>query len=635
VWLCRREPVEVAEEEHGGAAAAPAAEAHRLLLSPAVAALSSPRLVDPWLAERFSAVRCGPLRVRGGTEGAAACLAELCGDGTAEDPGDAAFVVDDAGGGDGAGGPASSRGAPAPPLPPAPSRARPLVLAGDGPAPLSSSLLAPLLATPHASPPPPPALLGAGGGRGRPPAPTAVFEPAPSPSCSGPPRRGRLRGEGELVLDALALYPKTATAGEAAAALRSALSRQLRAAMAATAAAASSAAPSPCSISPLRACPFLLPGLPVFVTPLMLVPQRKKEKNKGKEKEKEEKEEATCSSSPSSASDAASAVAAAARASLGRALRLPPGLPLLRTSAAFDFVSASATSKTKRRDAGDRGEKLLDVHRSLPSFAPPKSPKPSKAPTLPFEPPLPASPSLSCACVAGSYRYHHYGQDSQDDRGWGCAYRSLQTLWSWFAENHFLPANADDADGGDGGGKGRRRRRSTAPPTHAEIQRALVSVGDKPPTFVGSKQWIGALEISFVLEELAGIQSKVIPVPRGSEMGSPAAAGALVAHFRSQGTPVMVGGGVLAYTCLGCCFDPASGEARFLILDPHYCGAGGGGAGGAGAPGREAAAAAAAVVKGGWVAWKRPGDSAAAGGPLFVDDAFYNLLCPQRPAESV
>lgn len=32
-----------------------------------------------------------------------------------------------------------------------------------------------------------------------------------------------------------------------------------------------------------------------------------------------------------------------------------------------------------------------------------------------------------------------------------------------------------------------------------------------------------------------------------------------------------------------------------------------------------------------WVAWKQPGDKAAAGGELFVSGSFYNLLCPQRP----
>ena len=34
--------------------------------------------------------------------------------------------------------------------------------------------------------------------------------------------------------------------------------------------------------------------------------------------------------------------------------------------------------------------------------------------------------------VEGTYTYHHYMQDKFDDDGWGCAYRSLQTLISWF-----------------------------------------------------------------------------------------------------------------------------------------------------------------------------------------------------------
>lgn len=34
--------------------------------------------------------------------------------------------------------------------------------------------------------------------------------------------------------------------------------------------------------------------------------------------------------------------------------------------------------------------------------------------------------------VQGLYAYHHYMQDDFDDNGWGCAYRSLQTVCSWF-----------------------------------------------------------------------------------------------------------------------------------------------------------------------------------------------------------
>ena len=59
-------------------------------------------------------------------------------------------------------------------------------------------------------------------------------------------------------------------------------------------------------------------------------------------------------------------------------------------------------------------------------------------------------------------------------------------------------------------------------------------------------------------------------VNRGSDI--PSHARQLAAHFASQGTPVMIGGGVLAYTLLGVQFDELSGDAAFLILDPHYTG---------------------------------------------------------------
>ena len=39
-----------------------------------------------------------------------------------------------------------------------------------------------------------------------------------------------------------------------------------------------------------------------------------------------------------------------------------------------------------------------------------------------------------------------------------------------------------------------------------------------------------------------------------------------------QGTPVMIGGGQLAFTLLGIDFNERSGEVRFLIMDPHYTG---------------------------------------------------------------
>jgi hypothetical protein len=34
--------------------------------------------------------------------------------------------------------------------------------------------------------------------------------------------------------------------------------------------------------------------------------------------------------------------------------------------------------------------------------------------------------------VKGLYIYYHYMQDNFNDNGWGCAYRSFQTIFSWF-----------------------------------------------------------------------------------------------------------------------------------------------------------------------------------------------------------
>jgi len=59
-------------------------------------------------------------------------------------------------------------------------------------------------------------------------------------------------------------------------------------------------------------------------------------------------------------------------------------------------------------------------------------------------------------------------------QGWGCAYRSLQTLCSWFLLQHYT---------------------SVATPGHRQIQETLVALDDKPASFVGSSKWIGAIEL--------------------------------------------------------------------------------------------------------------------------------------------
>uniref|UniRef100_A0A8C5LNK3 Ufm1-specific protease 2 n=1 Tax=Leptobrachium leishanense TaxID=445787 RepID=A0A8C5LNK3_9ANUR len=186
--------------------------------------------------------------------------------------------------------------------------------------------------------------------------------------------------------------------------------------------------------------------------------------------------------------------------------------------------------------------------------------------------------------VQGIYSYHHYMQDHVDDNGWGCAYRSLQTICSWFKYQGYTDKPI---------------------PTHKEIQQALVDVGDKPDNFVGSRQWIGSIEVQLVLDQLLCITSKIMFVSQGTELASRGRE--LVNHFRSEGTPVMIGGGVLAHTILGVSWNESTGDIKFLILDPHYKG------------GEDLQV----ILDKGWCGWK--------GADFWSPDAYYNLCLPQRP----
>ncbi|EFN67439.1 Probable Ufm1-specific protease 2 [Camponotus floridanus] len=186
--------------------------------------------------------------------------------------------------------------------------------------------------------------------------------------------------------------------------------------------------------------------------------------------------------------------------------------------------------------------------------------------------------------VDGLYSYHHYMQNNFDDNGWGCAYRSLQTIISWFRLQGYTEIPI---------------------PSHRKIQQCLVDIGDKPSAFIGSKQWIGSTEVSFVLQTLLNIDIKILCASSGEEMS--ALIPQLICHFDTQGTPIMIGGGVLAHTILGVSYDESSGEGKFLILDPHYTGT----------------EHLPTIINKGWCGWKTR--------DFWRKDAFYNMCLPQRP----
>nr|XP_044998775.1 inactive Ufm1-specific protease 1 [Jaculus jaculus] len=164
---------------------------------------------------------------------------------------------------------------------------------------------------------------------------------------------------------------------------------------------------------------------------------------------------------------------------------------------------------------------------------------------LGLAPPCPSPARL--ALLSGHYLYYHYGCDGLDDRGWGCGYRTLQTLCSW------------------------PEGQSTGVPGLVAVQAALEDMGDKPPGFQGSRSWIGCVEASLCLAYFGGPQGRLCHVPRGA--GLRGELERLYSHFAGGGGPVMVGGDAdaRAKALLGVCEGPDS-HAYVLILDPHCWG---------------------------------------------------------------
>lgn len=202
--------------------------------------------------------------------------------------------------------------------------------------------------------------------------------------------------------------------------------------------------------------------------------------------------------------------------------------------------------------------------------------------------PQPLSDGAKCTLASGECFYFHYGCDGHDDRGWGCGYRTVQTLCSWLCRSWSPP-------------KGSCR----SPPSLPDIQQALVTMGDKPDTFSGSREWIGTFEASLILDYFYDVACRIVHVPGGLSQLEEAAQD-LHKHFSTHGSPVMMGGdrdnsskGVLG-VCTG------TQGSYLLVMDPHYYG-----------PPLDIET----VQKRGWVSWKKVSS--------LDRSSFYNLCLPQ------
>ena len=193
--------------------------------------------------------------------------------------------------------------------------------------------------------------------------------------------------------------------------------------------------------------------------------------------------------------------------------------------------------------------------------------------------------------VTQNYNYYHYLVDGFDDRGWGCGYRTLQTICSWINMSTEI---------------GKQKGRNV--PSLRDIQETLVEMQDKEPSFLGSKAWIGSFEICLVLDNLYDVQSKIVHLQPGSLNSEETIF--LKRHFEEFRSPVMMGGDAdSASKCILGIFyghELTDDNVYLLVLDPHFCGK----------------STTIQQLQGeNWVAWKKLSD--------FDQNSFYNFCLPQ------
>uniref|UniRef100_H2YTM1 UFSP1/2/DUB catalytic domain-containing protein n=1 Tax=Ciona savignyi TaxID=51511 RepID=H2YTM1_CIOSA len=196
------------------------------------------------------------------------------------------------------------------------------------------------------------------------------------------------------------------------------------------------------------------------------------------------------------------------------------------------------------------------------------------------------APTKPIQCIKGHYSYYHYLCDGTDDRGWGCGYRTLQTIISWVHFNKdFETANV---------------------PSIFEIQKALVKMDDKPHNFISSKEWLGSFEVCLCLDYFCEVPCKIKHIRSGADIY--AGLQILFDHFKKFGSPVMMGGDTDASSkcILGIC-GSCEEDCHLLILDPHCS---------------DKAVTTQQLLNDKWVAWRSIG--------TLLKSSFYNLCLPQN-----
>jgi len=201
-----------------------------------------------------------------------------------------------------------------------------------------------------------------------------------------------------------------------------------------------------------------------------------------------------------------------------------------------------------------------------------------------LEPP-PLATELSL--VKGNYVYYHYKCDGFNDVGWGCGYRTLQTMCSWLIG----------------------QKQPGKVPSIPQIQEILVQLEDKNSKFKGSTDYIGSFEVCLVIDKLFDTPCKIVHIPSGNQLVNNFRK--MEQHFKEMSSPLMMGGDEDAASkgILGTC-STDDNQFFLLVLDPHYSG--------------KTGASATELQKRGYIKWISLNE--------FSVNSFYNLCFPQFSA---
>lgn len=228
----------------------------------------------------------------------------------------------------------------------------------------------------------------------------------------------------------------------------------------------------------------------------------------------------------------------------------------------------------------------------------------------------PPSESGKTYLTQGNFSYFHYKCDNYDDVGWGCGYRTLQTMCSWIrnllesnklsslasSESTLIHAISSSSTSPSSSVSSSSLRPIL--PSILEIQTTLINLSDKPDSFFGSREWIGTLEAFYVVDALYDVPCKVLHIPHNEDIKK--YANIVKKYFEDYGGFIMMGGDVDSASKGIAGIHISGNQAYFLVIDPHFVGK---------------LKSPQELIETNFVRWQHSSQ--------FVDSSFYNLCLPQ------